>query len=182
MVSVWFGRLFVAIGRVEEHGVEDCIIIAPFKTGVSGARALNKGVRMARGFSDQLPRSGEILMAQKNDYGAGFLNGMRLVVVDGAKHNNRTFGYACTVHKFQGSEAAAVIVAIPPGTVKIIANEPWLFDKLAVYTAFSRAKDHLSVVVDPGELIKVGCHDRRRRVTALPALLREGVRQETAHG
>ena len=195
---------------IKEHGVEDCIIIAPCKTGVSGVHALNRGARMAMGFSDQLPRSGEILMAQKNDYGAGFLNGMRLVVVDGAKHNNRTFkarpfgspdtielpcqphahgpspgvewGYACTVHKFQGSEAAAVIVTIPPGTIKIIGNEPGLFDKSAVYTAFSRAKEHLSVVCDPGELIKVGCHDRRRRVTALPALLREGVRQETAHG
>jgi hypothetical protein len=47
---------------------------------------------MAMGFSDELPRSGEILMAQKNDYGAGLLNGMRLVVVDGgAKRNNGTF-------------------------------------------------------------------------------------------
>jgi AAA domain/UvrD-like helicase C-terminal domain len=194
---------------ITEHGVEDCIIIAPFKTGGSGVHALNRGVRMARGFTDELPRSGEILMAQRNDYGAGFLNGMRLVVVDGAKRNNKTFkarpfgspdpielpcqphahgpspgvewGYACTVHKFQGSEAAAVIVAIPPDTIKIIGNEPWLFDKSAVYTAFSRAKEHLSVV-DAGELIKIGCYDRRRRVTALPDLLREAVRQEAIHG
>jgi exodeoxyribonuclease V alpha subunit len=195
---------------IKEHGVEDCIIIAPFKTGVSGVHALNRGVRMARGFSDELPRSGEILMAQKNDYGAGLLNGMRLVVVAGAKRNNRTFkarpfgsphtielpcrpyahgpssgvewGYACTVHKFQGSEAAAVIVAIPPGTVKIIGNEPWLFDKSAVYTAFSRAKEHLSVAGDPCELTKVACHDRRRRLTALPDLLRKPVRQEAVRG
>jgi ATP-dependent exoDNAse (exonuclease V) alpha subunit len=71
---------------------------------------------------------------------------------------------------------------IPPGTIKIIGNEPGLFDKSAVYTAFSRAKEHLSVVCDPGELIKVGCYDRRSRVTALPDLLREEVRQEAVHG
>jgi hypothetical protein len=130
------------------------------------------------------------------------------IVVDGGAKNNRTFkarpsarptrsssadltptarrpasnGATRAPSKFQGSEAAAVIVAIPPGTVKIIANEPCRFDKSAVYTAFSRAKEHLSVVVGPDELIKVGCHDRRRRVTALPGLIREGVRQEAVHG
>jgi ATP-dependent exoDNAse (exonuclease V) alpha subunit len=148
-------------------------------------------------------------MAQKNDYGAGLSNGMRLVVVDGAKAKGtfkaRPFGsadtielpcqphahgpssgvewgYACTVHKFQGSEAAAVIVAIPPGTVKIVGNEPWLFDKSAVYTAFSRAKEHLSVTGDPWELTKVASYDRRRRVTALPDLFRKPVWQEAARG
>jgi ATP-dependent exoDNAse (exonuclease V) alpha subunit len=84
------------------------------------------------------------------------------------------WGYACTVHKFQGSEAAAVVAAIPPGTLKIIGNEPWLFDKSAVYTAFSRAKEHLSVIGDLNELAKVIAYDRRRRVTALRSLLIRG--------
>jgi exodeoxyribonuclease V alpha subunit len=220
-------RCYAAL--IEKYGVENCIIIAPFKGGASGVHALNKAVRKSLSLFDEPPlggsrglravspgdpletplappplRSGEILMAQRNDYEIGVLNGMRLVVV--ACHSEtievRPFGandiielpykphahgpspgvewgYACTVHKFQGSEAAAVVAAIPPGTVKIIGNEPWLFDKSAVYTAFSRAKEHLSVVGDPDELAKVIAYDRRRRVTALPGLL---VRAERARG
>jgi hypothetical protein len=38
-------------GIDQKHGVEDCIIIAPFKG--FPAFALNRGVRMAMGFSDE---------------------------------------------------------------------------------------------------------------------------------
>jgi hypothetical protein len=55
------------------------------------------------------------------------------------------WGYVATVHKFQGSEAAATIVVIPSGTLKLMKavggeKEPWFCDRSFIYTACSRPK------------------------------------------
>src|SRR5262249_46952130 len=94
-----------------------------------------------------------------------------LKFVAGGPSPYANWGYAATVHKYQGSEAKAIVLAIPPGTVRFIRNEPWMFDRCAAYTAFSRAKEYLTVIGDLDELAKVIQCNRRSRITALQFLL-----------
>lgn len=53
-----------------------------------------------------------------------------------------TLAYACTVHKFQGSEAPLVFVVIPDGL------SPMLRNRNSVYTAITRAKEKCIVIGD----------------------------------
>jgi exodeoxyribonuclease V alpha subunit len=79
-------------------------------------------------------------------------------------------GWAVTVHRAQGSEFPAVVAVLPP-------EAGGLLSRPLVYTAFTRAQRHLSVVHASGALLaravrEVGALPRRTR---LAALLREAV-------
>jgi ATP-dependent exoDNAse (exonuclease V) alpha subunit len=190
--------------EVKLYGFEQVLVIAPFKDQCAGVHAVNRAIRQRLGYDGNVPRVGEILLAHKNDYNVGLLNGMRLrsgkvvrLQVTGVEDGNFTacplgkkreivlplrphangpcktigWGYCATVHKFQGSEAQSILVAVAPDVVKIIRGEPWHFDKSAIYTAFSRAKVHLTIVGDFSQLAEVIKFERRQRVTALRSLL-----------
>jgi len=154
------------------HGPENVIGICAFKDKPAGVRELNDAIRAAQGFDDPMPRVGELLMITKNRSDA--LNGQRYraIVIDadrkqiaarliGASHKimlafkphmrgpckDVDWGYVATVHKYQGSEATAVLTVIPSGTLKLMKavggeSEPWFFDRSCAYTACSRRSCH----------------------------------------
>jgi exodeoxyribonuclease V alpha subunit len=64
--------------------------------------------------------------------------------------------YAVTVHKAQGSEYRAVILAVSD-------SAPALMTRSILYTAVTRAKELLIIVGDDGALIKMAENDRRQR-------------------
>jgi ATP-dependent exoDNAse (exonuclease V) alpha subunit len=87
------------------------------------------------------------------------------------------WGYVATVHKFQGSEAAATIVVIPSGTLKLMKavggeKEPWFCDRSFVYTACSRPKLSLVLIGDPKDMCGAIALNRSDRVTALARMFK----------
>ncbi|MGX8699477.1 MAG: ATP-dependent DNA helicase, partial [bacterium] len=78
--------------------------------------------------------------------------------------------YAVTVHKSQGSEYRAVILAIPEGV-------PPLKTRSVLYTAVTRARELLVVVGDSSDLLEMVGNDRRqRRYSGLRARLAQPAR------
>jgi hypothetical protein len=90
------------------------------------------------------------------------------------------WGRFATVHKFQGSEARAVLAIIPPGALKMIEGEAFLFDLANFYTAVSRAKERVVVMGALGQLPALVEFGSRRRITFLEYLLRDAVPEEFA--
>jgi exodeoxyribonuclease V alpha subunit len=79
-------------------------------------------------------------------------------------------GWAVTVHRAQGSEFPAVVAVLPP-------EAGGLLSRPLIYTAFTRAQRHLSVVPAAGVALaravrEVGALPRRTR---LAGLLQEAV-------
>jgi exodeoxyribonuclease V alpha subunit len=76
--------------------------------------------------------------------------------------------FAMTVHKSQGSEYNAVVLAIPPGA-------PRLSTRSVLYTALTRAKELLILVGDPAVFDTMVRNDKRqRRYSGLRARLDSG--------
>ena len=76
--------------------------------------------------------------------------------------------YAVTVHKAQGSEYRAVIIAVAPCA-------PTLMVRNVLYTAITRAKELLILVGDDHVVYQMAATDRRsRRYSGLKVRLREG--------
>jgi exodeoxyribonuclease V alpha subunit len=136
----------------------------------------------------------------KGDGGLRLLNGMRLVVTefDGKWITLRrvfsdetakvlyephqhgpaetiVWGRASTVHKYQGSEAEAVIMVIPPGALRLIEKEPHIFDAASFYTGVSRAKKRVVIMGALDQLPALMKHGTRRRITTLERTLREAL-------
>lgn len=84
--------------------------------------------------------------------------------------NELELAYAMTVHKAQGSEFDAVIVALSPGV------NPRLLTRNILYTAITRAKKLLVIVGSPDILRSMVENDRRgRRYSALKLRLKGAV-------
>ncbi len=79
-------------------------------------------------------------------------------------------GWAVTVHRAQGSEFPAVVVVLPTEAAGLLSRP-------LVYTAFTRAQRHLSVVHAAGPALARAVRDvgGRPRRTGLVALLRAAV-------
>ena len=85
------------------------------------------------------------------------------------------WGRAATVHKYQGSEAEAVIMVIPPGALRLIEKEPHIFDAANFYTGVSRAKKRVVIMGALDQLPSLMKHGTRRRITTLEQTLREAL-------
>ena len=83
------------------------------------------------------------------------------------------WGRAATVHKYQGSEAAAVIVVIPPDALRLVEKEPHIFDEANFYTGVSRAKKRVVIMGALDQLPALLKHGTRKRITTLERALRE---------
>lgn len=103
--------------------------------------------------------AGRPLLVTGNDYGLGVFNGDTGVVVDkGGGRLRAVFAsrgdvlevrptrlasveslYAMTIHKAQGSQFGTVIVVLPETTSRVLTRE-------LLYTAVTRAQDHLTLV------------------------------------
>ena len=84
--------------------------------------------------------------------------------------NELELAYAMTVHKAQGSEFDAVVVALSPGV------NPRLLTRNILYTAITRAKKLLVIVGSPDVLQSMVENNKRgRRYSALKIRLRDGL-------
>ena len=93
------------------------------------------------------------------DFGAGPLN------VPGRAVSDLVHGWAITVHRAQGSEWPAVVSVLPPEAGGMLSRP-------LVYTAWTRAQRHLSVVHAAGAVLargvrEVGARPRRTRLTEI---------------
>jgi exodeoxyribonuclease V alpha subunit len=75
------------------------------------------------------------------------------------------YGYALTVHKFQGSQAKHVIAVIP-------ANSDFLFGKPLLYTAISRAQISLAIIGDIDVIPRIAAREGVTRETALQLMFK----------
>jgi exodeoxyribonuclease V alpha subunit len=139
---------------------------------------LNPGDGSERGFD-----VGDRVVATANHLDDGFANGEVGTVVavkDGALTvefgagpvtvppravSDLTHGWAITVHRAQGSEWPAVVSVVPPEASGMLSRP-------LVYTAWTRAQRHLSVVHAAGAALargvrEVGARPRRTRLAAL---------------
>ncbi|HVA61626.1 MAG TPA: AAA family ATPase [Mycobacteriales bacterium] len=169
---------------------EDIQVCTPVHRGPAGTVALNQALKSilnegpgARGGFDP----GDRVVATANHLDLGFANGevgvvvalsdggglevvfgTGLVEVPAAVLGDLAHGWAITVHRAQGSEWPAVVAVLP-------AEAGGLLSRPLVYTAFTRAERHLSIVHACGPALAhavraVGARPRRTR---LAALLRE---------
>jgi exodeoxyribonuclease V alpha subunit len=166
-------------------------VVTPVHRGLAGTMALNAALK-----SQLNPGPGEFsgfdagdrVVATANHLDDGFANGEVGVVIEAADGGGLVVefaagpvtvsgtaladlrhGWAITVHRAQGSEWPGV-VAVLPGDAAGMLSRP------LVYTAFTRAQRHLSVVHAAGPALAravrmVGARPRRTR---LSSLLRDG--------
>ena len=78
---------------------------------------------------------------------------------------NIDYGYATTVHKFQGSQAKHIIAVIP-------ANSDFLFGKPLLYTAISRAQVSLTIIGEIDKIPQIAAREGDVRDTALQLMLK----------
>ncbi|MDQ6649024.1 MAG: AAA family ATPase [Actinomycetota bacterium] len=180
-----------SIPRVLAISPDDVQVVTPVHRGPAGTVGLNQALKAALN-----PGDGEVggydvgdrVVATANHLDDGFANGEVGVVVatkDGGlvvafaggpvtvparalvdlKH-----GWAITVHRAQGSEWPAVVAVLP-------AEAAGLLSRPLVYTGFTRAQRHLSVVHAAGPALARAVHDigARPRRTQLRQLVRAAV-------
>jgi exodeoxyribonuclease V alpha subunit len=175
-------RLGIPAGEVQ--------VVTPVHRGAAGTQALNAALKAALnpgpgahgGFD-----VGDRVVATANRLDVGFANGeVGLVTgvvqkgglevtfasgpceVPSAAYADLGHGWALTVHRAQGSEWPAVVAVVPPEAAGMLSRP-------LVYTAFTRARAHLSVVNAAGPALgravrQIGA---RPRVTRLRELLTE---------
>lgn len=170
----------------------DVLVLAPMYRGALGVDALNQrlskrlnpdgeGPDWARGL-----REGDRVMVVRNDYEREVFNGDTGVIthiasdaiyaeIDRTVHEYRREdlsdlipAYCVTVHRAQGSEAKAVVLAIDGGHYMMLRRN-------LLYTAITRGRQLVTVVADPRALQRaVQNADEGKRWTRLPQRLQEG--------
>jgi exodeoxyribonuclease V alpha subunit len=173
-------------------GIEsrDIQVVTPVHKGGAGTQALNAALK-----SELNPGSGTVgifdvgdrVCATANHLDEGFANGEVGVVSDvvdgvlqidfgagpvpvpGKLLSDIVHGWALTVHRAQGSEWPAIVVALPPEASGMLSRP-------LVYTALTRAQRHLSIVHGSGTALARGVREvgSRPRRTRLAALLQDG--------
>lgn len=176
-----------SIPRVLGVPASEVQVVTPVHRGPAGTIALNRALKAALN-----PGDGEVggfdigdrVVATANHLEAGFANG-EVGVVTGRQGSDLVVGFAgagpvtvsarvltdlahgwaVTVHRAQGSEFPAVVAVLP-------AEAGGLLSRPLVYTAFTRAQRHLSVVTAAGAAVsravrEIGARPRRTRLAAL---------------
>ncbi|MFF4822435.1 helix-hairpin-helix domain-containing protein [Streptomyces sp. NPDC001312] len=162
---------------------EQTVVITPGHGGAAGTRALNAALKERLnpgpgrfgGFDpgDRIaysPAPGRTLPGQVVKADAEGLHlscsGAHVVVPKDRVETQLRHGWALTAHQAAGGRWPAVVVVLPGDAAQALSR-PW------VYTAFSRAARHLSVVhgVEQALPRAVAEIPARRRTTRLPALL-----------
>ncbi|MCH2100847.1 MAG: ATP-dependent RecD-like DNA helicase [Planctomycetes bacterium] len=178
----------------EKYGYDprtEVLVLAPMYRGALGVDALNQrlsqrlnpdgeGADWARGL-----REGDRVMVVRNDYEREVFNGDAGVIthmdkdalyveIDKTVHEYRRDevgdlipAYCVTVHRAQGSEARAVVIALDGGHFMMLRRN-------LLYTAITRGRELVTVVADPHALNRaVANADEGKRWTRLPQRLSE---------
>jgi exodeoxyribonuclease V alpha subunit len=171
-------------------------VLAPMRRGALGTEALGAALR-ARLNPAGAPvpgtplRVGDRVMQTRNDHEHDFMNGEVALVADRGEDGERVAlqcddgrvlrlplsalesvepAYASSIHKSQGSQAPAVIVALA-------RSHRIMLTRNLLYTAVTRAEGVCVVVAQPGALeLALARRDGRRRYTRLAELLRGDAR------
>ena len=177
-----------SIPRVFGVTAEDIQVVTPVHRGPAGTAALNAalkaklnpGTGTVSGFDvgDRVVATanhlddgwangdvGTVVAANKGELIVSFA-GADPVPISGKSLNDLLHGWAITVHRAQGSEWPAVVAVLPPEAGRLLTRP-------LVYTAFTRAARHLSVVhaAGPALVRAVRAVDVRPRHTRLVSLL-----------
>lgn len=174
--------------------VKDVQVLTPMNRGGVGTIALNEALQAVLNPSSPgltrgriVFRVGDKVMQLRNDYDKNVYNGdvgivmsvdeeedslvvrydeTREVPYDGRSLDELTLAYACTVHKSQGSEYAAVV--IPLLTAHFV-----MLSKNLLYTAVTRGKRLVVLVADPRAVkLALGQQRREERQTKLALRIR----------
>ena len=163
-------------------------VVTPVHRGPAGTLALNKALKQRLNPGDGTISGfdvGDRVVATANHLDDGFANGEVGVVVTAADGTltidfgagpvtvpakamgDLVHGWAITVHRAQGSEWPAVVSVLTPEAGGMLSRP-------LVYTAWTRAQRHLSVVHAAGAALARGVRDvgARPRRTRLTGLLR----------
>ncbi len=170
----------------------DVQVLVPMNRGEAGSIALNAalqaalnptGVALVRG--GKTLRVGDKVMQLRNDYDKDVWNGdlgqiasvdvpagkltvrfdERQVDYDEQETDDLALAYACTIHKSQGSEYAAVVVVMLSGHFVMLS-------KSLLYTALTRGKRLVVLVTDLAAVkVSLGRDRRGDRRTRLASLL-----------
>jgi exodeoxyribonuclease V alpha subunit len=173
--------------------VSDLQVLVPMHRGPAGIDAFNETLRErlnpdGRAVKGTSFRLGDRIMQTRNNHERSFYNGEIAVVVsadpgrgtltlvgdDGRRLTLDTqeagtlrLAYACSVHKMQGSQAPAIVIALARG------HAPMLTRNL-LYTAVTRSQTVCVVVAERGALpTALGRVDASRRNTRLVELVSE---------
>ena len=137
-------------------------VLCALREGRWGVQSFNRQLQQALGFADQAWFVGRPVMARRNDYALGIMNGdLGLCLprwIDGAVRLRVAFSdanggvrwqvpgrlddvdtvFAMTVHQSQGSEFEQVLLVLPDKPVPLLTRE-------LIYTGMTRAKKRLCV-------------------------------------
>ncbi|MFE2420047.1 helix-hairpin-helix domain-containing protein [Streptomyces hokutonensis] len=176
-----------SVPRVIGVPAEQTAVITPGHGGAAGTRALNvalkerlnpgpgrfggfdPGDRVAYSPAPGRTVSGRVLTADAKGLHLDCPDGLVVVPKERVEQSVR-HGWALTAHQAVGARWPAVVVVLPGDAAQALSR-PW------VYTAFSRADRHLSVVhgVDQALPRAVAEVPAKPRTTRLPVLLRPQV-------
>ena len=129
-------------------------------------------------------RENDHIIMTRNDYSVGYVNGDVGVitsvsngqmtiqfgdeerVIEHANYKDVSLAYAMTIHKSQGSEYDSVIVVLP-------SRAPGMLARNLLYTAVTRAKKHITLVISDEATIRKAVRNTRNacRRTTLKDLL-----------
>ncbi len=176
-------------GRFGLDPLRDIQVLTPMHRGAAGSMSLNQALRakLLPGATRQPFDVGDKVLQLKNDHERDISNGdmgvvtafgeagaltMRLddgrdVTVSMAQRDELSLAYACSVHKSQGSEYAAVVI--------VLLNEHHLLlSRPLLYTAMTRGR-RLVILVGQRRAIERAAknHDPTERRTRLPTLFAE---------
>jgi exodeoxyribonuclease V alpha subunit len=178
-----------SIPRALEIPADQVQVVTPVHRGGAGTQALNAALkaRLNPGTGRGRFDVGDRVVATANHLEAepfGFANGEVGVVdeiegdgtvivefasgpaaVKGKALADLVHGWAITVHRAQGSEFPAVVVVLPPEAGGMLSRP-------LVYTALTRAQQHLSIVHAAGPIVaravrQIGAVPRRTRLVPL---------------
>lgn len=162
--------------RKEIAGVDDLNkVLQPIVNTSSGGSV---------GYGSVTFRENDHIIMTRNDYSVGYVNGDVGVItsigngqmiiqfgdeeriVEHANYKDISLAYAMTIHKSQGSEYDSVIVVLP-------SRAPGMLARNLLYTAVTRAKKHITLVVRDEEIIRKAVRNTRNscRRTTLKDLL-----------
>ena len=192
--------LFSAVDDlVRRFGTENVSVLAPYKRNALGVRSLNRLLQERLNPNGALGcyiggavrvRVGDRVIQTRNTYDlpspvfngeTGVVRavdsweqtvevdwGDRTVALSGINVMRLELAWATTIHRSQGSEYPAVAVFLGGGSSRLLSKQ-------LLYTAATRAKEHLVVLETPGSMERCLTHSEARRHTGLQQIIRKVV-------